>query len=286
MSLSIDYFCLPLRTNTLPPATHTTCYLVGRGQLLVVDPGSPYPAEQRRLQRRLARRLDRGARVQAVLLTHHHRDHTAGAMDLARDLGTPLAAHPWTLRRVLQQDGPAPAGVLELTGGEQLVTDPGLTLEVLHTPGHAPGHLCLWDADRRTLLGGDMVAARGTVVINPPEGDMTQYLDSLERLARLDPAPILAAHGGPILHGRRCIAKLLAHRAWRERRVLQALDATPRELLVITRQAYRDLRSGPLLDLLASRSALAHLLKLEAAGQARRAGQRWAVGDRGSVGDR
>ena len=264
------YQCIPLRTPTLPPATHTNCYLVGSTAAVVVDPGSSFVAELNKLRRALWTHLGSGGGIQAVVLTHHHQDHTGGARVLAAELGLPLAAHPLTLEAL----GVGPSvSTMELTGGSRLSVGPDQELDLLHTPGHAPGHLCLVDRREQMVLAGDMIANGSTVVIDPPQGDMALYMDSLARLLELGPQMILPAHGEPIVRGRRALSWLQDHRRWRERRILRALHETE-DLHDLTRAAYPDV--SPLLLPLASRSALAHLHKLEADGEAVSRGERWA----------
>ncbi len=262
------FHAVPLRTPTIPPATHTNCYLVGRERVVVVDPGSAYPAELRKLRRALA---DAGP-VAAVMLTHHHGDHVGGAQLLARELDVPLRAHPWTLKAM------APAPDLQLApldDGQRLQTEPDRALEVLHTPGHAPGHLCLWDPAEQVLVAGDMIASDSTIVVAPPEGDMTQYMASLKRLQGLGRSLVLPAHGEPIPDGGRAFEALRGHRLWREERVAAALGPRPRALASVTRAAYADV--PPVSLPLAGRSCLAHLLKLQAEGRAEERDDTWAV---------
>src|SRR5699024_1360001 len=136
-----------VRTPTLPPATHTNTWIVGEGELTVVDPASPWEDEQRRLEQALRARMARGERVQRILLTHHHADHLGGAVALQRALSTPddplpIAAHPETTRLIAGQIHVD----IELEG-ELPLSCGGRTLWTRFTPGHAPGHLALHDAD-------------------------------------------------------------------------------------------------------------------------------------------
>ncbi len=267
---------IPLRSATLPPATHTTCYLLGREQAIVVDPGSAYPGELARLRPAIHRLLGSGGALAAILLTHHHRDHVAGAATLALELRVPVIAHERTLARL------ALVGVRTRALGEgaQLALEPELALEVLHTPGHAPGHLCLFEPRERVLLGGDMVPGLGTTLVDPGagEGDLATYLASLERLRALEPALILPAHGPPLAEGEAAIRRLIMHRLWREHRVEGALRLEPRDALALAREAYAEL--APWQIGLALRSTLAHLEKLEREGRAAREGERWRRGVR------
>lgn len=268
MSITGPYRRLPVRCPTLPPATHTNCYLIGHEAALLVDPGSPYPTEIDRLQRAVWDLLGAGGAVQAILLTHHHRDHLGGAALLARALRVPIAAHPQTialLPAALRQLSIPPRLIAD---GERIELESQLTLEAHLTPGHTPGHLCLFDRQRRVLLSGDMIPGTGTTIIDPPEGEMGAYLRSLGQLSDLAPSLILPAHGPPIRDAQQAATRLIQHRRWREHRVLAALRAAPRGLWEITKQAYDD--TSPVLFPLASRSALAHLIKLEHDGRAHR----------------
>ena len=243
---------LALRTPTLPPATHTNLYLVGpeRGPVAVVDPGSPYEDQQVILDAYL-----RELPIEGVLLTHHHGDHVGGAAALAARWGVPIAAHAATARRL---EGLVPVTRL-LEDGEVVH---GAT--AVHTPGHADGHLC-FEVGGATIAG-DMVAGLGTILIEPSEGDMAQYLASLERLLARPAAALLPAHGPVIPDGPQKLREYLAHRRMREGRVLAALSGAPRPLRELVAIAYSD--TPPVLWPVAERSLLAHLVKLAREGKA------------------
>ncbi|MBW2533703.1 MAG: MBL fold metallo-hydrolase [Deltaproteobacteria bacterium] len=262
---------IPLRTPTLPPAQHTNCYIVGHEEALVVDPGSPFPGAIARLLRILWRLRGRGGRVAAVLVTHHHADHHGGATAIARALDAPVAAHRETLLRLRL------CGVqrIEVEEGHRFEADPGLELTCLHCPGHAPGHLCLSEPGRRVLIVGDMVPGVGTTLVAPPDGDMSAYLASLERLAALQPRLLLPAHGPPLDQGADAILRLVTHRLWREQRIIDALTRGPLDLWAVTREAYADL--PPWLLGLATRSTRAHLDKLHREGRVAARGETWRV---------
>jgi glyoxylase-like metal-dependent hydrolase (beta-lactamase superfamily II) len=143
---------------------------------------------------------------------------------------------------------------------------------VLHTPGHAPGHVCFFDETEGVALVGDMVASAGTILIEPRDGDMAEYLAQLDRLARLGARVALPAHGGPIDAPAEIFRRYIAHRLQREAKVLAALraiggdrGAAPEELVPA---AYAD--TSPLLWPLARLSLEAHLIKLARDGRARR----------------
>ncbi|HLT31890.1 MAG TPA: MBL fold metallo-hydrolase [Myxococcaceae bacterium] len=262
---------LALRTATLAPATHTHCYLVGEGELLIVDPGSGDPAELSRLDAQLEALEARGTRPVAVVLTHHHGDHVSGARAVAARRRLPIWCHPWT------------ADHLGLTEARRLQEGEVLTLgasgpfptrwQVFHTPGHAPGHLCLHEPALRTAVVGDMVAGLGTILIDPDEGDMAAYLRELGRLRDLGVRTLHPAHGAPFPHAGEALEALIAHRLQREARVFDALSEQPQPSEAISASAYAD--SPTAHPMLAERSTCAHLIKLEREGRAVRDGEGW-----------
>jgi len=258
---------VPLRTPTLPPATHTNCLLLGDEELWVVDPGSPYPEEQEVLAKTLATLASEGRRATGVLLTHHHLDHTGGAERLRRDLGLPIAT---TAETQALLDFKADR---LLRDGELLPLGPR-GFRCLHLPGHTRGHLCLRDEGSGAVIAGDLVAGIGTVIIDPPEGDMADYLESLRRLLSLEPGTLYPAHGPVVPAGKEKLQGYLAHRLEREEKVAQALrlsgPATPLELVP---HAYPEI--APALYPFAERSLLAHLLKLVKDGRAREGSGRY-----------
>ncbi|MFN8606660.1 MAG: MBL fold metallo-hydrolase [Vulcanimicrobiota bacterium] len=239
---------VPLETPTLPPARHTLCFLLGQRSLLLVDPGA---ADMARVEA-VAPQVD------AVILTHHHPDHVGGVAR-CRELGWPIWAHPRTgeqlglrLDRELQD--------------QDLVAD----WRVLHTPGHASGHLALWHEEHRVLLCGDLASGVSTILVPVPDGNMSDYLVSLQRCRDLKPRLVLPSHGGPFGPGSDLIGQTLKHRLERESRVRGALGGSFAQILA---EAYADV-SGPPLEY-AKISLLAHLEKLERDGRAQRAGERW-----------
>jgi ribonuclease/clavin/mitogillin len=227
----------PLRTPTLPPATHTTAYVLGTGELLVVDPGAEDPSELDRLGRFLERLVGQGHRLQAVVPTHHHGDHVGGLARLVERLRLPVWAHPQTADRLR-----VPVARLLVEGDVLALDGPKpMRWRVWHTPGHAPGHLCLLDEASRAAVVGDMVAGVGTIVIDPSEGDMIEYLAQLARLAGWPVGTLYPAHGTPIPDGVHKLEEYRLHRAWREERVLAALARLgPTQVETVVAQAYDD----------------------------------------------
>jgi glyoxylase-like metal-dependent hydrolase (beta-lactamase superfamily II) len=199
------------------PGTNT--YLVGGEQLLIIDPG---PVNDTHLDHIIAATQSLHASVQAIVVTHHHRDHSGGARPLARRLEVPLLS----LGDPLQPDG------------QIKVAD--LTLEIKHTPGHIHDHLCLWVARQRLLFGGDLVAGEGTVLIIPPDGDMAAYLDSLHAMQTLAPAAILPGHGPVIEDPLALLQEYIDHRLMREQQVLDCLAQGYRSAAEIAAHIYAD----------------------------------------------
>ncbi|MDP6947311.1 MAG: MBL fold metallo-hydrolase, partial [Myxococcota bacterium] len=193
---------LPLRTPTLPPATHTNTVLVGYERVWIVDPATPHDDQRRRLLDVLDDHAAQGRIPHAIVLTHHHPDHVGAAAWLSGERALPIHAHA-TTRMLLSDHVPVHETLAE---GDVLAGSgrPDDQWHVLHTPGHASGHIVLWQPERRALIGGDMVAAVGTIIIEPPDGHMATYITQLQRLASLEPEWLVPAHGqvieAPVAH--------------------------------------------------------------------------------------
>ena len=262
----------PMVTRPLPPATHTNAYLVGEREIALIDPGSGEPAEIEALVTLIDTLAGEGRKLRIVLLTHHHPDHTGGVDAVRERYRVPVAAHAKTAEH-LRID-------LALKDGDWIPLLPGTgdwTLRAIATPGHTRDHLCYLLPRTRSLFCGDHIpGGRGTVIIDPPDGDMIEYLRSLERLQGEPVEFLFPGHGGPQGAAQRRIQGLIAHRLERERKVLEALGPEPRTEPELVERAYEDTPKE--LWGYAARSLLAHLLKLEAEGKATRAGERWARG--------
>ena len=221
----------------------TNTYLVGTETLAVIDPG---PADTRHLGAVL--KAAGGRPITHILATHAHRDHVDGVRALQAETG----AKTYACRRApVATSGAAEESVSEyinegfspdvhLASGDRLAGE-GWELSALHTPGHAPDHLCFVLEGRRLVFSGDHVMAWNTSVVAPPEGRMADYLRSLELLLNRDDEMLLPGHGGRILEPRRTVKAYLLHRRWREQAILEAVRKgtnTVRKLLPVI---YRDL---------------------------------------------
>jgi len=265
-----NYICFPVRTPTRPPATHTNCYLVYNSrEILVIDPGSPYEDEQQALAECLDDLMAAGRNAREILLTHVHPDHVAGVTALNAHLAThhgrsiPVAAHRATAESLKGQFDVDRF----IEDGDRIVLagEPAIALRALHTPGHARGHLCFYDELTGALISGDNVVGFGSVLIDPPEGNMRDYLAALERMRALPNLSVLfGGHGPAIANSYEKLTEYISHRLEREQSILSAVRAgatTPKEIVA---RVYTDV--SPKAHGLAERAVIAHLEKLEADG--------------------
>ena len=231
----------------------TNTWIVGRDPSIVIDPG---PAIDTHLDE-VAREA---CRVAAVLVTHDHEDHAPGALGFAERAGAPLYAFRLPGAEHLRD--------------EQRIAAGGIEIKAIATPGHSSDHVAFFIASERALFTGDAVVGRGTSFIDPPDGDLAQYLRSLRRMQALDPKTIYPGHGPVVFDAPAKLAEYVAHREEREQQVLDSIAGGPRTIQELVDSIY----AGYPLEVhpLAARSVLAHLLKLESEGRAEHKG----AGDR------
>jgi len=247
----------------------TNSYIIGRDALAVVDPGPEIDSHLSALLSAV------GQRLKWILCTHTHRDHSPGAHALKRETGAEVLGFG-----AVPDDGRQDTAFRadrELRDGDAV--DAGdFRLRAVHTPGHASNHLCYLLEGRGLLFTGDHVMQGSTVVISPPDGDMSAYLASLERLLELDVKAFAPGHGRVIETPRDEVQRLIGHRLKREQKVVDAMGrkdpATLDELLPLV---YNDVEEK--IHPVARRSLHAHLLKLYRDGRVEDDGGRWRIID-------
>ena len=246
--------------------TGTCVYIVGEGEVAVIDPG---PADPAHLDALLA--AIPGERVARIVVTHSHRDHAAGAALLKRRTGAPIVGARAHVVAGGGRRAPTPRMPLDYAPDEALedgarVAGRGFTLEAVATPGHAANHLCFALVEENALFSGDHVMAWSTSVIAPPDGSMRDYLASLEKVARRSEAIYWPGHGGPVREPQRYVRALISHRRQREAAILARLEAGEASVAEIVARVYPGL--APALVGAASLSTLAHLEDLTERGLA------------------
>jgi glyoxylase-like metal-dependent hydrolase (beta-lactamase superfamily II) len=244
--------------------TGTQTYLVGTADMAVIDPGPDIDAHVDAIVAAIG-----DARLKAIVCTHTHRDHSPAAALLKARTGAPIIG---CAPLALDDSGPradasfdrdyAPDDVL--ADGATLRGE-GWTLQAVATPGHTSNHICLALPEARALFTGDHVMGWSTSVVVPPDGDMAQYLESLERLMQRDEDEIyFAAHGDPIERPQRFVRGLIGHRKQREGQILRLLGRDVGAIPDMVLQMYAGI--DPKLHRAAGLSVLAHLIDLERRG--------------------
>lgn len=254
--------------NNPGPFTFTgTCtYIVGRGDVAVIDPGRENDAHTQAIIDAL-----KGERIAHIVVTHTHKDHSPGAALLAERTGAPIVG----CAPFVAKGGPetgldsahdlayAPARVLK--DGDRIEGD-GYTLEAVETPGHASNHLCFALPQERSVFSGDHIMAWSTSIVAPPDGNMTDYMSSLDKLRGREDALLWPGHGGPVMEPQRYMRALSAHRRQREAAIVRRLHAGDETIHDMVARIYDGL--DPRLVNAAALSVLAHMEDLVTRGVA------------------
>ena len=255
--------------------TGTQTYLVGGPDgVAVIDPG---PAEADHLA--ALERAIGGAPVVAILCTHTHRDHSPAAAPLAERTGAPVVG---CAPLALDTGGPradapfdrtyAPDTVL--ADGDQ-VSGPGWTLTAVATPGHTSNHLCFALEGTGALFTGDHVMGWSTTVVAPPDGDMADYMASLDKLRARGDRVYYPAHGPAVNNPRQLVRGMIGHRRQRERQIVKLLGESPQDIAAMVPRMYKGVNEY--LWPAAGLSVLAHLIDLERRGVVARSGEIWTI---------
>lgn len=269
----------PLVSRVLAPNpspftfTGTQSYLVGTTEIAVIDPGPVDPAHLAALEAAIA-----GRPVTAILCTHTHRDHSPAARPLAEATGAPIiGCAPLTL----DDDGPRADAAFDphyapdhvLADGDT-VQGTGWTLQAVATPGHTSNHLCFALIEEQALFTGDHIMGWSTTVVSPPDGDMADYMRSMQRLIDRDDVVYYPAHGEPVDKPQRLARSMMGHRRHREGQIVRHLQTSGSSAIPdMVAEMYKGV--DPRLHPAAGRSVLAHLIDLRARGLAREQDGQW-----------
>lgn len=253
--------------------TGTQTYLVGAGnEIAIIDPGPDEPEH-------IAAILDAvgDARITAICCTHTHRDHSPAAASLARQTGASIiGCAPLTMA----DDGPRADAAFDpdyfpdrvLADGENILGQ-DWTLTAVATPGHTSNHLCFALKETGALFTGDHVMGWSTSVVSPPDGDMTDYMASLQRLHDREDRIYYPAHGPAVSKTRQFVRGMIGHRRQRENQILRLLGEGPQAISAMVPRMYKGVDER--LWGAAGRSVLAHLIDLERRGTVARTGETW-----------
>ena len=253
----------PLRTETIPPSTHTNCYIIGDlgGECVVVDPSSKTPDSLAILKKKIDHVTSMGSVIIATVFTHRHPDHV-GNLDMISDV---YDAPVWAGRETIESIPPEYPSKILREGDRIFLQGPSeiSSWEIIETPGHCPGHICL--VGKSGIVSGDNCVVIGTILVPSSEGDMTAYIDGLVRLNDLSPTMLFPGHGPPCTNPGKLLGKYIRHRTARHQKVFEAVSSGIGSLDGIAKYAYLDTPgASPMLCL---DQTLSHLKALVSSGE-------------------
>lgn len=261
-----------LTVNNPSPFTFhgTNSYIIGKDTVAIIDPG---PEDDRHLDALM--KAIAGRPVSHILVSHTHRDHSPLAARLKALTGAPTvaegphrSARPLHLGEIPAMDASSDSDFIPdiLVGDGEAINGDGWTIRALLTPGHAANHAAFSLEGTGILFSADHVMAWSTSIVAPPDGAMSDYMSSLDRLAERDDRVYFPGHGGPVVSPQKFVRGLKAHRKMRERAILERLVLGDRTIPEIVRAIYRD--TDPRLYGAAGLSVFAHLEDLVGKGKA------------------
>jgi glyoxylase-like metal-dependent hydrolase (beta-lactamase superfamily II) len=254
--------------------TGTQTYVVGRGEVAVIDPGPDHPVHVDALLAALA-----GERILAIVCTHTHRDHSPASRLLKEATGAPIVG---CAPLALNDEGPRADAAFDfdyvpdrvLADGESIAGQ-GWTLTAVATPGHTSNHICLALTENGALFTGDHVMGWSTSVVSPPDGDMTDYMASLDKLRLREDRIFYPAHGPVVTKPQQLLRGMMGHRKQRERQILRHLEHGAGRIEAMVAEMYKGI--DPRLHAAAGRSVLAHLIDLQRRGLVHGEGDDWRL---------
>ncbi len=263
---------VPLKTPTQPPATHTNTLIVGEERIYVIDPSPSDPVEQERLFDLLSELANEGRALEGILLTHYHPDHVGALEEMQKRFPVLARAHRDCMERLpTARFGQRLEHEDEIDLGTAPDGSPDWKLVAYHVPGHARGHLAFQESRYGAIAVGDLVSTLSSILVDPSDGHLATYVDSLRFLETVTHGTLYPGHGSPAPAGVVVIQKALQHRKERENQVLAALSSEPQTLAELVAKVYADVDPG--VHRLAERSLLSGLIKLEEEGRCWKSGE-------------
>ena len=254
---------IPLKTDTLPPSTHTNCYMIGEpgGEVIIVDPAAKSEESLNYLKAKISESISPGSRIVASVFTHRHPDHIGDLTKISEIYQAPIWASEETLGAIsadVDVSKLEEGATIELNGPSGVST-----WEVIETPGHCPGHICL--VGEAGIVSGDNCVVVGTILVPSSDGDMDAYISGLKRIRDLAPPMLFPGHGPASPNPRRLLDRYIRHRSSRHERVLNAVSSGISSLEDIARSAYEDTPDAH--PLLSRDQTLSHLRSLVSSGK-------------------